>query len=1113
MVQGRRQSLWLFCQIILSVLVVGSHCDTIRDTAEYKACVSAPTACTSLVLCKKSLSGSLPSDLGLLSQLVLLQLSSNNLTGTIPTELGMIKSLLSMELDNNHLTGSIPTELGDLAKLQHMHLHTNSLAGLIPDEILQHSTLKALDLHSNSLHGSIALAAPHPSGPPLVFQRLELYDNSLTGALPVAGLCARPGLIRVALGGNALTGTLPPCLANLTALQELRAEGNQLSGTLPEAVCLAAALTQLFLADNRLSGSLPACLLAASPLRNVSLGYNALHGTLPKVAAVTTPTAPTRILDLQHNQLRGTVPAALAADADSFQALSLSSNQFSCELPSQLAHLEGREGGAISVLKGNQFGCWAFGGYKPTPGGLHAVGLMDPAMDPGAATYWCGNSQFWLPFLAQGSGLVLLLSAAAYSGALGRMGRPTLGGWWRGADGAWLRRAVGAVTGTGTSVALVCALAWSVLAPVYHWKAQSRYTCQHLHRVSLALKVQGTSVATLVFMVVVMACFVVLRLTRGGARRFRPPFRILALTVSPRAPSDAAPDPDDWAAWDQQGDIGHALLAAHSPRQQIMQEAAGSAGSPDVGEAPEPASGIATWWDDVEQATRMAGAAALVLATCAVGLVPDALWAYADNEHPGCIWEVFPGSGSKGFSTWRHAHSSAFKLALPAVIAATKVLLRGCALPCVSELVARLLVGSCTAENRQRHFRCVQVTTTILSASILVLVPLLARALGDNQCFAAAWCNSSVETYEVPAENPYCSDMGLVADCCMSSADARRCNAGTSSVDCDLSPSDESCLRSCSMLRRCQSWRPSEPSQFTYARDAPDFNFHLCTSAVLQAYAPIMILILGMHVWLAALALVMPLFWWPLPKLVCSILEIPIQWGHPVHLKGLVFEDGLPQIYVHPIQIHSVSPGSPLYDGEEVAVLSPCSVSQTPLSLPQRTYDSDTSAVLKLEHVQPYGPDDDGSAAVGSGVSKVHQESRKTPSPSQQSFVSTPCQYGAREGTLVSDEMDPLFLCDWDVASTIAKQHHGLLDVLMISVTFGIAAPLVAAFGTLTAALLSLCSVHYLGCINELFALYELTKPTGIPAYQGLPRACSYAVAMVGMLFWALYFGLYIFKA
>jgi len=88
------------------------------------------------------LSGSLPPELGCLSNLRILQLGSNQLGGSIPPGLGDLSSLVWLYLNSNQLTGSIPSELGSLAGLQRLYLNSNQLNGAIPPEL---ASLTSLD--------------------------------------------------------------------------------------------------------------------------------------------------------------------------------------------------------------------------------------------------------------------------------------------------------------------------------------------------------------------------------------------------------------------------------------------------------------------------------------------------------------------------------------------------------------------------------------------------------------------------------------------------------------------------------------------------------------------------------------------------------------------------------------------------------------------------------------------------------------------------------------------------------------------------------------------------------------------------------------------------------
>ncbi len=66
---------------------------------------------TKVQLSSKSLSGTIPADIGDLLQLTVLDLSSNSLTGDIPSKLGWLFNLEEIKLSGNSLSGCIPVEL------------------------------------------------------------------------------------------------------------------------------------------------------------------------------------------------------------------------------------------------------------------------------------------------------------------------------------------------------------------------------------------------------------------------------------------------------------------------------------------------------------------------------------------------------------------------------------------------------------------------------------------------------------------------------------------------------------------------------------------------------------------------------------------------------------------------------------------------------------------------------------------------------------------------------------------------------------------------------------------------------------------------------------------
>ena len=77
--------------------------------------------CASLLLRSdlhnNGLSGTIPTEVGLLTYMHKLFLSGNELSGTIPSELGYMTRLWTLDLTGNKLSGTVPTELGTLRQL------------------------------------------------------------------------------------------------------------------------------------------------------------------------------------------------------------------------------------------------------------------------------------------------------------------------------------------------------------------------------------------------------------------------------------------------------------------------------------------------------------------------------------------------------------------------------------------------------------------------------------------------------------------------------------------------------------------------------------------------------------------------------------------------------------------------------------------------------------------------------------------------------------------------------------------------------------------------------------------------------------------------------------
>ena len=261
-----------------------------------------------------------------------LVLKSNNLAGTMPRELGLLSNLEVMDLYGNLLAGLIPSELGQLSRLSTLILWNNELSGSIPPELGQLGNLEELVLSGNKLTGSI----PSEFGQLTNLTTLKVFFNPLSGSIP-SSLGRLSKLRELLLVGNRLSGRIPPEIGQLGNLVELDLSSNRnLAGSIPPELGDLHNLSKLSLARNGLSGSIPPELGRLSKLEGLSLGFNNLTG---KILAELGQLSNLRGLSLAYNGLSGEIPAELGRLAN-LQGLSLAENQLSGELPAELADLD-----------------------------------------------------------------------------------------------------------------------------------------------------------------------------------------------------------------------------------------------------------------------------------------------------------------------------------------------------------------------------------------------------------------------------------------------------------------------------------------------------------------------------------------------------------------------------------------------------------------------------------------------------------------------------------------------------------------------------------------------------------------------------------------------------
>jgi hypothetical protein len=221
--------------------------------------------------------GTIPQDLGLLTQLTSLILDENELSGPLPSELGMLSRLTYFSVERNKLVGSIPTELATWVDLEQLVLTFNRFGGSIPTIFsTSFAKLTKLILQENSFTGPVA----NVIGNWTRFRELDIHQNDFTGSIPTT-IAKLEWLDSIHGGGNKLSGTLPSELAQLTRLYNIYLPNNGLTGTLPSELGVLTRMEFFDVFENRFVGTLPTEYGQWTKLGVLGVEHNDLSGTIP----------------------------------------------------------------------------------------------------------------------------------------------------------------------------------------------------------------------------------------------------------------------------------------------------------------------------------------------------------------------------------------------------------------------------------------------------------------------------------------------------------------------------------------------------------------------------------------------------------------------------------------------------------------------------------------------------------------------------------------------------------------------------------------------------------------------------------------------------------------
>ncbi|XP_058203876.1 MDIS1-interacting receptor like kinase 2-like [Rhododendron vialii] len=273
--------------------------------------------------------GSSQAKTGLLSLQKLL-FQNTSLSGPLPPEIGNLEDLTILALDGSRFSGPIPQSLGNLSKLTFLHLNRNRLTGPIPKSFGTLTKLTDLSLYSNYLSGSV----PEEIGNLSSLVRFHVLSNNLSGQLPPQ-VCRGRKLQNFSAGYNNFTGPIPVSLKNCTSLRRVRLEYNQLTGNLDQDFGVYPNLTYIDLSHNNLQGKISPKWGECSNLTLLNLGGNSIEGEIPVEISQLNQLVE---LDLSSNKIYGEIPAQVG-QLSKLSLLNLSDNNIFGRIPLEIGGL------------------------------------------------------------------------------------------------------------------------------------------------------------------------------------------------------------------------------------------------------------------------------------------------------------------------------------------------------------------------------------------------------------------------------------------------------------------------------------------------------------------------------------------------------------------------------------------------------------------------------------------------------------------------------------------------------------------------------------------------------------------------------------------------------
>ncbi|OEL15433.1 putative LRR receptor-like serine/threonine-protein kinase [Dichanthelium oligosanthes] len=284
---------------------------------------------------KNQIDGSIPPSIGNLSLLNTLDVNTNKLTGNIPEELGRLNHMQYLQLSINNLKGIVPLPLYNLSALSFFAFASNDLYGQLPSDIgFRLPNLRVFHICFNKVHGPIPPSLHNVTK----IESIRMSHNLLSSSVP-PGLSRLHTLVMYNIGFNKISDTtsIITDLTNCSKLQFIALDENLIEGTFPDSVGnLSSSLEKLYLGGNRISGQIPPSIGRLISLTLLNISYNQLSGSIPSEIVHLKQLT---MLGLSGNKLSGPLPVEIG-HLTALTTLEISNNELVGRIPEELGHLQ-----------------------------------------------------------------------------------------------------------------------------------------------------------------------------------------------------------------------------------------------------------------------------------------------------------------------------------------------------------------------------------------------------------------------------------------------------------------------------------------------------------------------------------------------------------------------------------------------------------------------------------------------------------------------------------------------------------------------------------------------------------------------------------------------------